>query len=57
MNVRKNSMVVNPAKKVKGSGTAPSGNNTARPIKNAVAVQPGTPSTKVGNAGSCQGDY
>lgn len=57
MNVRKNSMVVNPAKKVKGSGSAPSGNNTAKPIKNAVAVQPGTPSTKVGNAGSCQGDY
>lgn len=57
MNVRKREMISNPAKAVKGSGTTPSGNNTPKAIKNAVATQPKTPTTKVRNAGSCQGDY
>lgn len=40
MNQRKRSVISNPPKKVKGSGSNPGGPNQAGKIKNAVAMQP-----------------
>jgi hypothetical protein len=55
VNVRKNTMISNPAKPIKGSGTTPKASNQAKPIKNAVATS-GTKSvgvTAARNSGSC----
>lgn len=40
MNARRRTMISNPPKKIKGSGSTTGTTNQAMPIKNAVAMQP-----------------